>query len=357
MFKLLKFFYFLHLLLAACQEAPRRTIAFYHWQTTFLSSPSENRYLDSLSCDKLYLKFLDIARAAGEIKPYTLLDIRDTASLGGKTIVPVVFIANAVFENIAPEKIGWLAQKTGIALRSIAGQCPNSCQSPFHGEGYREIQFDCDWTPSTQAAFFTFLQQVRAQLPPKTLLSATIRLHQYKFPKNTGVPPVDRGMLMFYNTGDIDDLEAGNSIFSPQDAEKYVLGAPKRYPLPLDLALPLFSWTLVYRGETLWKIIPGEVDLSENPCVQQTNAAAENQPARYQVLCGTFLGGHYLRPDDWLRSETMRPASLAAATALAAKTDLARDASIAFFHLDSAVVRRFPTAVLQATVAQLNTRR
>ena len=356
MFKHLSIVYALLLSSVACRrETPHPNLAFYHWQTTFRPSPSENSYLDALHCHKLYLKFLDIARAGDEIKPYALLDIRDTSGLSRKTIVPTVFIANSVFENITLEKIDWLAQKTGIALRSIARQCPKSCISPFHTEGHREIQFDCDWTPSTRVAFFAFLNKVRAQLPPKTLLSATIRLHQYKFPKNTGVPPVDRGMLMFYNTGDLDNPEAGNSIFLTKDAEKYVFGAPKHYPLPLDLALPLFSWTLVYRGNTLWKIIPGELDLSENPCLSKMDTAPEKQTDTHQVLCGTFLGGHYLRTGDWLRTEFMTPASLATAAALAEKIDLSKDASIAFFHLDSAVVRQFPVAVVNAIFAQVAT--
>jgi hypothetical protein len=62
---------------------------------------------------------------------------------------------------------------------------------------------------------------------------------------------------MLYNTGDIDTPDETNSIFKPEDAKKYLKGAPASYPLPLDVALPAFSWTLVFRDGELWKILPG----------------------------------------------------------------------------------------------------
>lgn len=342
-----RLFLLLLLLFMACRRERHLTPAFYHWQTTLDLSAPETAYLDSLSCQLLYIKVLDIARdPGGDIRPYALLELKDSTGLAGKTLIPVVFMTNGVFEGISPEKMDWLVQKTAVALRSACAQFPAGAIMPFGTAGRREIQFDCDWTASTRAAFFRFLEKMRAQLPAETRLSATIRLHQYKFPQKTGVPPVDRGMLMFYNTGDIENPETGNSIFLPRDAEKYVLGAPRHYPLPLDLALPVFSWHLVFRGGALWKIIPGELSLSDNACLKPLPTAPEQQATLYQLECGTFLGGHYLRPGDLLRRETISPQNLAAAASLAARTDLAPDATVAFFHLDSGMVRQFPPVLL-----------
>ena len=67
-------------------------------------------------------------------------------------------------------------------------------------ENVKEIQIDCDWTASTQEAYFEFLHYLKEKAKDKQIqLSATIRLHQLSMTP----PPVDRGILMMYNTGDV----------------------------------------------------------------------------------------------------------------------------------------------------------
>ncbi len=325
--------------LAACGSPSPQPIepAFYYWETSLNISPDERGLLDSLGCKKLYIKIMDIGRNAvtGEIEPYAMIELSDTTGLGGREIIPTVFITNEVFQNISEERIEWLASKIPFL--------------PWAGGG--GIQFDCDWTPSTREAFFLFLKMMRSKLPSGTLLSATIRLHQYKFPQQTGVPPVDRGMLMFYNTGDVDEEGGRNTVFHPDDALKYLDGAPKNYPLPLDLALPLFSWGLVFREGELWKIVPGPLPLAE---MRRSGKYVEHPPSEpfaaqlWEVREGTFLGGHYLRPGDRMRvSETTRTLLFKAAT-LAQKLDLADDASLAFFHLGIAKSEYFSAQLLDS---------
>jgi len=319
---------------AACTSSSQRTVtpAFYHWQTTLALFPAERSYLDSLGCKKLYIKVLDVGRDAlsGEIQPYSLLEIADTTGISNFEIVPTVFITNEVFKNISEEKIEWLAGKVAVGLRLEA----------------REVQFDCDWTPSTRDAFFLFLKKIKKHLPKQTRLSATIRLHQYKFPDKTGVPPVERGMLMFYNTGDIEHLETNNSIFQTADAEKYIIGTPKNYPLPLDLALPVFSWALIYRDGELWKIIS---EMPENELVDSARfQKIQNHSGSFVIQKGTFISGHYLRPGDLLRMETISPELLREAARLAAQADLANDATVAFFHLDTLATHRYPVQLLDS---------
>lgn len=308
--------------------------AFYHWKTTLALSSSELTYLDSLGCKKLYVKVLDIGRdwPTGEIQPYSRLEMTDTTGLSRFEIVPTIFITNEVFKKISEENIEWLAGKVAASLLVFLSG--------------REVQFDCDWTPSTRDAFFLFLKKITKHLPANTRLSATIRLHQYKFPEKTGVPPVERGMLMFYNTGDIENPDEKNSIFRPEDAEKYLFGAPKNYPLPLDVALPVFSWALVYREGELWKIVP---EVSENELNDTTRfEKISNQQPTFHLQKGTFLSAHYLRPGDLLRMETISPDLLLEAAQLAAQADLADDAAVAFFHLDAASVRRYPVQLLDS---------
>lgn len=321
-------------LLASCQQ-PSRTIspAFYYWQTQFALSQEARDLLDTLSCRRLYVKFLDVGREGGTIQPYSLLEVIDTQGIEGRQIVPCVFLTNSVFQDIDDKTLLWLAQKTGQALASAGRQFPETA--------FPEIQFDCDWTAGTRQAFFTFLRNMRHELPAGTQISATIRLHQYKFPEQTGVPPADRGMLMLYNTGNIDDPEARNSIYRPEDAQTYLQGAPGQYPLPLDVALPAFSWALVYRDGELWKIIPNVSDTAYNG----------------RIPHNTFFGGQYLREGDLVRVETIDSALMLQAARQTAGLPLADSAVAAFYHLDDAAVQRYPARLFKTVCETIQNNR
>lgn len=330
-----------------CRRTMPRVVtpAFYYWQTTLNIAPQESRYLDSIACQKLYIKVLDIgiSETSGDIEPLSRLEIVDRAVLDKKEIVPTIFITNAVFKKSTSEQSAWLAGKIVETLASYP--LFNS-----GGESSKEVQIDCDWTASTRAAYFLFLKKMKSVLPQDVRLSATIRLHQYKFPEQTGVPPVSRGMLMFYNTGDIESENTRNSIIDAKDASKYVLGAAKHYPIPLDLALPVFSWTLIYREGEFWKIINGvPPDLDDTTRFDRQPGDATH----LQVLRGTFLSGHYLRPGDRLRIETVSPELLLETAELAAQVDLSEKTTVAFFHLDTTSARLYPTQLIHAVCQKI----
>lgn len=331
----------LALVFMACNSSAPKPLepAFFCWETTLKINDAEQQLIDSLACKYLYVKILDIGKNAesGAIEPYALTEIPDTLDLARFKIIPTVFITNEVFQNISSTQIDWLTDKIAATVQRIGKT--------------EALLFDCDWSATTQQAFFQFLKKMREKGSKNTKIDATIRLHQYKFPQKTGVPPVDRGMLMFYNTGDVDEESDHNSIFHPEDALKYLNGAPENYPLPLDLALPLFSWGLVFREGELWKIIPGPLPLSalrssekwvENPITEPFMAQL------WELNAGTFLGGHYLRPDDHLRVSTSSPEQLFTLAKLAQKLDLADDARLAFFHLNVARPEHFSAQLLDS---------
>lgn len=76
----------------------------------------------------------------------------------------------------------------------------------------------------------------------KIKLSATIRLHQLSMTP----PPVDRGILMMYNTGDVKQLSCQKPILDMKDVVPYIQHLDS-YPLPLSAAYPLFSWRILFR--------------------------------------------------------------------------------------------------------------
>jgi hypothetical protein len=327
------------LLCWGCPGTPKRApdVAFYHWKTSWRPSAFERQYLRDAACGTLYIKCLDIAARPerGDVGPVSMLQVADT--LPDLNKVACIFIKNDVFKGISTEKSAKLVQNIARYLRENAGFA------------YSEVQVDCDWTGSTRAAYFQFLKELKHALGDDKRLSATIRLHQYKFPEETGVPPVDRGMLMLYNTGDIDDPATGNSIFEPLSAEQYL--TDRMYPIPLDLALPLFQWGLVFREGELWKIVDGisEAALTDTARFERYEQA-ENAlgVSRYLTRQNTFLSGHFLRPGDVLRLESIPPELLQMAAGVAQRITLAQDARVAFFDLDSATCTRYDPRMLRA---------
>jgi hypothetical protein len=323
-----------------CQPTVRETKpALYWWQTTLTIDPKTTDYLHQLGTKKLYVKCLDIGidPQKKSITPLSMLHCPDTVGLTSLTIVPCVFLTNAVFTHTTPEQIHWLADRTAQVIQEMEALTGRT-------SGFQEVQIDCDWTATTEKNYFAYLKALGQKLSAP--LAATIRLHQYKNPQKTGVPPVSRGMLMLYNTGNIENPRGGHSLFDSLDARVY-LDKPHRYPLPLDLALPLFSWALIYRDETLWKIIadPGDRMFADTGCF--VLAKRQNGLNYFTVRRNTYRSGHYLRIGDQIRVEYMDETRLIQAARTATRLDLSEVATVAFFQSDTAALRIFPPSLIR----------
>lgn len=108
-----------------------------------------------------------------------------------------------------------------------------------------EIQIDCDWTLASRDKYMDFVTQLKHKSNKK--LSATIRLHQIKYFKKTGVPLVDYGVLMYCNMGHI-AADSMNSIYDRKTGQGYLKNL-EDYPLRLEVALPVFSWAIHIRRQ------------------------------------------------------------------------------------------------------------
>jgi hypothetical protein len=257
--------------------------AFYYWRTTFALSDVERRALADLHVDRIYLRAFDIVwdgapKLAGQLVVQTPLP-------AGIDIVPVVFIRD---EAVAKGRTAEIAQELAMELRAL--------QLPI-----REVQLDCDWTDKTRDAFFALVTEVRKNLPG-VALSATIRLHQVKFRERTGVPPVERGMLMFYNMGTFSADPDARAIFDAASASKY-LERISSYPLPLDVALPIWSWVLQVRDGRVVELLQS-TDPDELPTLDFVRADGE----QFVATRTAFLHGTLLREGDILKVEVTGPA-------------------------------------------------
>ena len=188
----------------------------------------------------------------------------------------------------------------------------------------QEIQVDCDWTASTQDSFFGFCQKLRNLLHADSLsLSATIRLHQLK----KKVPPVDKGVLMLYNTGSIYNPETENSILSYKDVQAY-LKSKVTYGLPLDFAYPAYSWGILMENGN-FRAILHEVDFSN------TLRYKETSEGNYLVLQEHYLENHHIRKGNVIRLETSKFNEIMRVKQLVASQMKPDSCHTILYHLDS----------------------
>ena len=226
---------FLMILTIGCQKPkPKFTEpAFYFWKSNFKLSDIERKTLEINNIKKLYIKFFDVSWNPKKRKPQFVAPIQFTENPPDSChVVPVVFITNQTFLNFPESEIDSLAKMVFEKISKISKS------------EIQEIQIDCDWTIATKHQYFNFLKALRKN---NIILSATIRLHQVKFFEKTGVPPVDRGILMCYNMSDWRNPETQNSIYSTSVLKQYIQRL-EQYPKPLDVVMPIFHWTVIFRN-------------------------------------------------------------------------------------------------------------
>lgn len=221
------------LLAAGCsrRETLPRGAAMYFWRTSLSLDSAERDFLSAHDVERLYIRFFDVVERNGFPEPNATLSFPEGAALPhGVKYVPVVFITPDVFERDA----SFLARSIPERVCRMAEA--HSLPAPD------EIQIDCDWTPSTREPFFKLMERLRSSADSLGMaVSVTIRLHQL----SSAPPPADYGVLMVYNTGDLQHPEKGNPILSLQSIQPY-LRYLKGYRLPLVMALPDFSWNVLY---------------------------------------------------------------------------------------------------------------
>ena len=161
-------------------------------------------------------------------------------------------------------------------------------------------------------------------------------LHQIKYSSRTGIPPVDRGMLMFYNMGKINALDNLNSIYNDKDAGKYT-GAIKTYPLPLDVVLPMFGWVVHIRDNKITGLLNEEM-ITELGTDKRFKAWGKNS---FSATESFFLHGNYFMKGDLLKIEES-DAQLCREAALKAASNLNNTSrTVSVFDFDSLKITKY----------------
>jgi hypothetical protein len=309
---------FLFLFLAMACTRPEHTlpeVSFYYWKTTFRLTAPEREALRQHRVSKLYVRYFDIAiqhDTPVPVSPIVFHDAPDTLK-----IVPVVYIKNEVMLHAAL-KPAELAQKVITYIDQVNAE---------HSMLIQELQIDCDWTLTSRNTYFRFLEQLKRLSGKK--ISVTIRLHQVKYYATTGIPPADRGVLMYYNMGRISP-DVASSIYDRATAHAY-LESVSTYPRPLDVALPIFSWGIHLRDN---KVI-GLLNKADNATfIQDAHFEMKTQPF-FEVRQNVIKIGRYFKQGDRVKVE-----SVSADNLLEMATDLEDEllqppGEIIFYDLDA----------------------
>jgi len=209
-----------------------------------------------------------------------------------------------------------------------------------------EIQFDCDWTEKTKSRYFLFIEEYRAL--SKNRISATIRLHQVKFHQITGIPPVDYGVLMYYNMGEINTGNT-NSIYEKSVAERYN-SFIQSYPLALDVALPIFIWGLQIREGKVFQLL-NKMNFSHFEKDSNFISIKKNW---FSVKHGCFKGGYYFQEFDLIKIENISAANLFEIVDQINRNSNHNIRNLLFYDLDSVNISQYEKDIFQKIVRRLD---
>lgn len=331
-----------HAALACKSEKPNVGRAFYFWKSNqFSLNEKELNCLKQQQIQKLYVKFFDIGPDSvfGAVPvAKTKLNIwsfqNDSATMQPQ-IIPTVYIKNEVLYQLSAAGLDSLAGNTFFLINKYYR---NQLSAAASGD-YKEIQLDCDWTEKTKDNYFYLIRKIKEV--SKKSISCTLRLYPFKYRDKMGIPPADKAVLMCYNLISPLAREDANSILSPAELEKYLIRTPE-YPLPLDIALPVFSWMQVYQNNRFAGLInpkPHELDSILKPV----------KPLWFEVTKDRELDNLFLRTGDKLKYEEITAQTLRETIALIKKYVRVTDGqTIILFHLDSNNLDQFDHETLNS---------
>ncbi|NML20459.1 hypothetical protein HHL16_06220 [Pseudoflavitalea sp. G-6-1-2] len=321
--------------------------AFYYWKSQAVFNGTEEATLKKLS-QKLYVKFFDVVwdpqrKEAGPVAKVQFgTKSRQFLSENQIRIIPTVFITN--------ETLRYLDSGTTVLLASrLAALIENTAKEQLPDAPVSEVQIDCDWTAQTRDKYFLLLQHIKQYpwIQGKTL-SATIRLYQCKYMHRTGVPPVDRGLLMCYNMGNLKDPATTNSILDPKELELYT-SSLNRYPLELDVAFPLFNWKVLFRQDKYTGLI------QDLPTAALDVPGLTNRKGNtYRLLKDTLLLGYELHKDDLIRQEDSNFDDIMKSARILKPKIRNEKLTVSLYHLDSLTLNNYTTYELQTILSSLH---
>lgn len=337
-------FLFALLILGSCSDTSvNMQRGVYFWENDTESLTDENiEALDSLKIEKLYVKIFEVDRENEENNPIAKSSLKlSPENLKNRELIPCIFILNKVFVQSSREELDELASNVvGLTNKFLKEKLTTETSIDFN-----EIQIDCDWSEKSQGNYFYFLRKVK-ELSKKEI-SCTLRLYPYKFHEKMGVPPVDRATLMCYNLLNPIKNPRKNSILDIDEMSKY-LDTKVDYAVPLDVALPVYSWMQCYDRDRFKGVIHGPIE-------QYSALMTHDRGLWYNMKQDTVISTIYVRKGDRIKMERVSEKDLSKAVDLIKKSGvLKNDAVLSYFHLTSQELKFYSYEKLNSYSSRLS---
>ncbi|WP_235972740.1 hypothetical protein [Pedobacter ghigonis] len=328
--------------LFGCKQKSVTHPTFYYWKTDYRNKPAETAYINQFKSKSLYVRIMDVDFNPDVQQPAPVSPIKFSDPLPEHVnIIPVVFIVNNVFSKIDSPQTAVLASRIAKFVDDKVKQSGK--------RNYAELQIDCDWTKTTKVAYFKFLEQLKANplLKGKTI-SVTLRLHQVKNIVSSGIPPVEKAILMCYNMGNLRKYGEQNSILNQHEMDLYLKDYLAQYPLALDVALPIFEWSVVFRNQEYAGISKhiSKVQLQDTKLFKQR----ENS-ILYDLLVDYPDAG--LMKGDVVRWEEVSARDLSSTAKFLSRYLKPEERNLVFYHLDTDLLKHFTHDDFQKIIADL----
>ncbi|RZJ53564.1 MAG: hypothetical protein EOO44_08100 [Flavobacterium sp.] len=366
----MKSLYFILLLIvfngASCEKEHEVVRSFCYWKTELNFQKEEDSLLKNMNVKHLYVRFFDVDWNPYAKEPLPVATIKDiNLNKSNPEITPSIFITNEVVLQANKIQLDSLAgriaqriQKIGVAMNE--NQARANADKIVYPENYyknqnykqlnydsvraielsklkvdfKEILIDCDWTEKSKENYFYLLKQIKKN-SQTSKIAATIRLWQYKYAEKAGTPPVDKGLLMCYNLTKPDDFKTKNSIGTSDELAQYITHGD--YKLPLDIALPLYSWAVVFRGNQ-FKGILSDYDNLMNDTIKLKKTDTDKFVLQDDIL----VGQTYLRNGDEIRIEKISDKELdKMISIIKSKIKIDNQTRVTFFSFDSKYINNY----------------
>ncbi|KAF2081791.1 hypothetical protein [Flavobacterium sharifuzzamanii] len=318
------------ILFVSCDKKHETIRSFCYWKTDLNFDKKDDSIIKRLKVKHLYIRFFDVDWSSQDNEPVPVADIRNVKlNKSQLEITPSVFITNEVFLKTNKGQLDTLALRIMKRINQIAIR-----EKILPKNDFQEILIDCDWSPKSRENYFYLLKQIKKSFT-KTKLSATIRLWQYKYTTKAGTPPIDRGLLMCYNITKPNDLNTENSIGTSRELSQYI--THNKYKLKLDIALPLYSWAVVFRGNQYKGIISDYEQL-----INGQTKMKEIAPNKYLLKEDILIGKTYLRNGDLIRIEKISDEELEKMISIVKnKIEIDNKTKISFFSFDEKYINNY----------------
>jgi len=353
---------------ATCEKEHEVVRSFCYWKTSLFFQKEEDSLIKDLKIQHMYIRFFDIDWNPYAKEPLPVATINDfSLNESNPEITPSIFITNEVVLQSDKKQLDSLAtriakrvQQIGVRLNeSKADKMANKIVYPkdyYKQENYKRINYDsvkaielaklkvdfkeilidCDWTEKSKDNYFYLLQQIKKGFS-SSKIAATIRLWQYKYASKAGIPPVDKGLLMCYNLTKPEDFNSKNSIGTSEELAQYI--THDQYKLKLDIALPLYSWAVVFRGNQ-FKGILSDYDQLRNDTIKLKKVS----DSKYILQDDVLIGQTYLRNGDEIRIEKISENELEKMISIVkSKINIDNQTKVTFFSFDKKYINDYGT--------------